>query len=167
MAEKDFTKPRNTEVYVQGKAKWFKADRVNKFGKWSHDLYLDAESYNTMKAIKALVGAPKNIIRKDDDGYVMTFSRDPSNKWSKDAPRVFQADGTTPLIGTPVGNGSDITTKLEHYWWANKTGFGYSSALRWVSSKVDNLVAYEPDKDFDDETRRAAKGLNEQPEQLF
>lgn len=170
MADIDFTKPRTTHIYLQGKAKWFKAHTLNKFGNWSHDIYLTEDSLDQVKKLKAQDGAIKNVLKKDEDGYYMSFNRQPTKLIrgkviAFHAPEVVKADGT-PLTGVLVGNGSDITTKLELYKFKTPTG-AFGSAVRWLSTRVDNLIPYEPDTDFDEDTKKAVKGLSEQPEQLF
>lgn len=161
-------------ILLQGKAKWFKAHAPNKFGNWSHDLYLTPESLakvNELKEGKKGVDGIMNHLKKDEDGYYLSLSR-PQSKTIRGKvvgfapPIVFQRDGTTPLVDQLVGNGSDITSKVEYYTYNKARGTGgKGTAIRWFSTKVDNLIPFEMVKDFDDDYTKAAKGLDEAPPQ--
>jgi len=163
-------------VYLQGKTKWFRHSAPNQWGNWAHDLYLDPPSLEKWKELQEGgedIQGIKNQLRKDEDGYFVTLRR-PIEKQMKTGkkmgfspPDVYMADGVTPLRGVLVGNGSDITTKLEVYTHfipgsTNKK----ARAIRWLSSKVDNLVPFENTKDLHEIEQRAAKGLAEQPAQF-
>lgn len=160
-------------IYLQGKTKWFRHQTPNKFHRYSHQLYLNEESLRKFKELqenKEDVQGIKNVLMKDEDGYYTTLSR-PASKEIKGKvigfapPMVYMSDGVTPLSGLNIGNGSDITTKMEVYTYfipgqTNKKGM----ACRWLSSRIDNLVPYEglattlpPDE------ARAQKGLASQP----
>lgn len=158
-------------VFVSGKCKWLKAQAPNKFGNWSHELHLDDKSLNIindLKENKGEVEGIKNVLKKDDDGYFMTFNR-PQQKMVRGkvvgfaAPELLDRDGKR-LYDLLVGNGSDITTKLEYYTY-NKPAGGKGSAVRWASSRVDNLVPFETQRDFTEEQKQAVRGLSEQPPQ--
>ena len=157
-------------IYVQGKVKWFRHEKADlEFRKWSHDMYLNPESLEKIKALKER--GLKNVIKKDDDGYYTRFSR-PTDKLIRGKvigfapPDIFMSDGVTPMRNVNVGNGSDVTTKLEIYEHRTPSG-GKSVAARWVSSRIDNLVPFDGRKgDFTDEEALAAEGLDEQPAQF-
>jgi hypothetical protein len=162
----------NTEfVFVRGKAKWFKHEKPDPtYLKWSHVLYPDNESLEKLRDLQSQ--GMKNLIRKDEDGWYITLSR-PAERKTRDGtrfgmnpPEILMADGTPLRLGTKIGNGSDVTTKLEVY--SHKTpGGGKAKAARWLSTRIDNLVPFEKSRDFGEEENRAIKGLEEQPEQLF
>lgn len=158
-------------VFIQGKTKWFRATTPNKFGDWSHDLYPNPESLDKIKALKEGPAGIKNVIKKDDDGYYLSFKR-PTSKMIRGklvgfAPPEVLDQANKPLRDVLVGNGSDVTTKLEVYHYKTPIG-GEGSAARWLSSRIDNLIPFLPQKDsFTETEQKAINGLEEQPEQLF
>jgi hypothetical protein len=158
-------------IFVKGKTKWFKHLTPDPlYLKWSHVLYPDNESLEVLRDLQSQ--GMKNLIKKDEDGWFISLSR-PAEKKTKDGtrygmspPEVLDKDGNPLRIGTAVGNGSDVTTKLEVY--SHKTpGGGKAKAARWLSTRVDNLVPFEKSRDFGDDQKKAIKGLEEQPEPLF
>jgi hypothetical protein len=114
----------------------------------------------------------KNIIKKDDDGYLVTFSR-PVQKTINGVvrgytpPVVLNKDGTPFVHGdVQIGNGSDGTVKLEVY--QHKTpGGGKAKAARWEALRIDNLVPFKKERDFPADQQKSMAGLEDQPEQLF
>lgn len=160
-------------VNFQGKARWFKPQQPNQWNKWSHDLILTPESLETFRELQisqkdvdkltgkeVTISGILNKLKKDEDGYYTTFSRPASKEYKGkirgfEPPIVLQADGKTPLIGVLVGNGSDITTTCECYTYPAPGG-GYGRALRWYSSRIDNLVPFEMNRDADDGQIRAS-----------
>lgn len=157
-------------VYLQGKTKWFRPNQLNDWGKWSHVIYPNAESLEKIRELQA--EGVKNVIKKDDDGYFVSIGR-PSEIRRKTAsgvkivglkqPEVVDRDGQ-PNQNMSVGNGSDITTKCEVYSHGTPGG-GKAKAMRWLSTRIDNLIPYEPTRDFDKDEARAVKNLDNQPEQ--
>jgi len=162
-------------VYLQGKTKWFRHSAPNQWGNWSHELYLDTPSLEKFRSLQEStegVSGIKNQLRKDDDGYFVTLRR-PAEKQLRTGqkrgfapPEVFMADGVTPLRGVLVGNGSDVTTKIEVYQHFVPGGSGKAKAIRWLSSKIDNLVPFENTRDANEDEQRSAKGLADQPVQF-
>jgi hypothetical protein len=159
-------------VFIQGKAKWFKAQTPNKFGNWSHDIYLNDASLKQIQELKETKGETegiKNILKKDDDGYFMTFNR-PQQKMVRGkvvgfaAPEVLDKENKR-MYDVLVGNGSDITSKLEYYTYNKPAGAGKGSAVRWASTRVDNLIPFETQRDFTEEQQAAVRGLEQQPPQ--
>jgi hypothetical protein len=161
--------PKTSEhIYVQGKANWLRNKATNKWNKWSVQLYPNPESLEKIRELQA--EGIKNVIKKDEDGYFVNFTR-PVTKETKagkiitfDPPDLFDKEGV-PFDGN-VGNGSDVTLKLEVYSHPTPGG-GVAKAVRWKSAKIDNLVPFETERDGDESTKDALKGLKEQPEQLF
>lgn len=156
-------------VYLQGKCKWFRPHQLNDWGKWSHVIYPNAESLEKIRELQA--EGVKNVIKKDDDGYFVSVGRPADIKKKTPSgmkivgmkpPEVIGTDGS-PLVGIAVGNGSDITTKCEVYSHSTPGG-GKAKAMRWLSTRIDNLIPFTPDKDFDDVQIRAVKNLADQPE---
>jgi hypothetical protein len=113
----------------------------------------------------------KNDIKKDEDGYYVTISRPVSRVYNGKAtpfspPTVINKDGV-PFKGD-VGNGSDITTKVEVYRYRVPTGKDkWGTAIRWVSSRIDNLIEFKPQTDYNPDEQKIIAKLQYQPEQLF
>ncbi len=157
-------------IYIQGKGNWARLVTPNKFDKWSIQIHPNAESLEILRDMQAR-GA-KNMIKKDDDGYFTNIGRTISKTYVKSgkteaftAPKVFDKDGNL-LDGNTVGNGSDVTLKVEWYEHGTPTG-GKAVALRLDSVRVDNLVKFEPERDLDKYEKENLSGLKDQPEQLF
>lgn len=154
-------------VFVKGKTKWFRNNVLNKFDKYSHQLYIEGEDLAKVQELKER--GLKNDIKKDEDGWFVSFSRPPSILVRGKVvgllpPEVFQADGKTPMRDQNIGNGSDVTTKLEVY--SHRTpGGGKAVAARWLSSRIDNLISYQNERDQFEQEERASRGLPEQPPQ--
>lgn len=151
---------------------WARTVTPNKFGKWSVMIYLTQASYDIMMELKQNKGdteGVKNVVSKDDDGYYCVFSR-PQNKMIRGKvvgfapPLVLQADGKSPLIDTLIGNGSDVTLKLDFYTYKKPTG-GKGSAIRLESIRVDTLIPFTMNRDFNEEEQKQVEHLDEQPAQ--
>lgn len=161
-------------IYLQGKTTWFKFNRINDWGKWSHNLYLNADSLDTFRKLQEAnteVAGIKNTLKKDDDGYYAQISRPAHMKRrgreeALTPPAVFEADGKTPWQGGLIGNGSDVTSKIEVYDYPVPGSKLRGRAIRWVSTKVDKLVPFEAERDNLATELREAKGLAEQPPQF-
>lgn len=161
-------------VFLSGKAKWARLVQPDlKYKVWSVVLYLNTESYEKIMALKETKGETQgilNVIKKDEDGYYCTLKRPTERSYQgqlrgMNPPVVVSADGKT-MFTENIGNGSDITCKLEYYKYKKPTG-GRGSAIRLFSVRVDNLVPYETKKDFNEEQTQAVSGLLEQPKQEF
>jgi hypothetical protein len=157
-------------VYLTGKAKWFKHNHANKFGDYSHDIYLTDDSrakLEELKKGKSGVDGVRNQIKHDEDGYYVSIRR-PQSKTIRGKvvgfapPEVLSRDGKS-LANLLVGNGSDITTKCEYYSYKKPFGEGRGSAIRWNSTRVDNLVPFEPRRDFDEDQAALVDGIDDQP----
>lgn len=163
---------KSEDVYLKGKGKWHKLvipDQL--YNKWSVVLYPDAASLETVRELQ-LAGL-KNRLRKDDEGYNVNFSR-PVTKENKktgqvmtfNPPKVVNKEGD-PMDGVAIGNGSDITIKLEVYEHAVPGSSKKAKAARLASVRVDNLIPFNKEKDFTPEEAEQISGLKEQPEPLF
>lgn len=155
--------------YFQGKAKWVRVNQPDQWDKWKITLYPDAESLEAIRELQA-EGA-KNVIKKDEDGYFTNFSR-PTQKVIRGkvigftAPTVILKNGDPIPPGTQVGNGSDVTIKVEVYSHGTPGG-GKAKAARLESIRVDNLVPFTADNSFNPQEKEQVAGLTDQPEQLF
>jgi len=162
----------NTEfVFLSGKAKWVRHQVPNQWGNWAMTLYLDASSLEKFKKLKE--EGVKNVLKKDEDGYNVSFNR-PTSKLIRGKvvgfapPEIIGNDGE-PLRDQLVGNGSDVTIKLECYKYRSPQDREgrESKACRWLALRVDNLVPFQKDRDFEDDQTRAVRGLEDQPQPLF
>lgn len=160
------------DVYLKGKGKWCKfvvPDTL--YNKWSVNLYPDEASLKIITDLQTQ--GIKNRLRKDEDGYYMNFGR-PCTKENKktgqvmvfNAPKVVDKDNL-PIDGSGIGNGSDLTIKLEVYEHGVPGSKSKSKAARLSSVRVDNLIPFSPEKDYTVEEQEQLKGLKEQPEPLF
>lgn len=160
-------------IYLKGKVKWFRPrvlDMQFPPPSWKAMHYLDSESKD--KIIDLQTKGLKNKLGKDDEGYYINIRR-PSFLTVKGAmvplqpPVVLDKDGN--IMDDPqVGNGSDVTTKMEVYSHKTPQG-GKSVAMRWESSRIDNLVPFERKSDFTPGEAKQTAGLVEQepPKDLF
>lgn len=158
------------EIFLSGKASWVKAVNPDqKYNKWSMQLHPNAESLEIIRDLQTQ--GVRNQMKKDEDGYYMSFSRPVSKTYrgkirTFTPPVVMNAD-KTPLEGLRVGNGSDVTIKIEAYPYNDPTTGNKGKAVRWESMRVDNLVPFNPDTDYPDEEATKVSGLKDQPEALF
>lgn len=157
--------------YFQGKAKWFRPAKVNEWGKWSHVLYPDDKSLEIIRTLQS--EGVKNVLKKDEDGYFISIGRNSEIRRRSDAGGMKMVGMTPPEVikdgmpfKEPIGNGSDITTKVEVYQHSTPGG-GKAKAMRWISSRIDNLIPYEMPNDQFPEEAKQTNGLEKQPEQLF
>lgn len=157
-------------VYIQGKVSWVKYVTPDPtYNKWSVRVHPNNEGLEIIRDLQTQ--GVKNQFKKDDDGYYIQFSRPTDRKINGKVvgmtpPVVLNSDGT-PMEGVAIGNGSDGTVKLEIYTHGTPSG-GKAKAARWAGLKIQNLIPFNKDTDFPDPAQvEQAKGLDEQPEQLF
>lgn len=166
-------------VYLQGKCKWARLVQPDlKFNKWSLVLYPDAASYDIL--VDLVKKGIKNKLKQDADGWYVTLSR-ATQKVMQGKVRAFERpevlDGTKPLPSggyepfieaSKIGNGSDVTVKIEHYTYHQPTDpqgtFG-GHAIKLASVRVDNFVPYEMDRDGSEEQKKLVEGMEEVPPQ--
>lgn len=155
-------------VELFGKVSWVHAVSLNRFEKWSVTLHPTQESLEKIRELQA--EGLKNVIKKDEDGYYVQFSRPPhketqSGKIISFAPPVVIDANGLPLDGR-IGNGSDAMIELEVYEHPTPNG-GKARAARWRAMRVDNLIPFDPDSDFRGETKEIVDGLRDAPAQSF
>lgn len=156
-------------VYFKGKGSWFRHlfQLDEEFGKWHVTLHFDPESLDAFRALQL-----KTHLKKDDEGYFAKLSR-PRKKIMRgkevifDAPKIFDKDGNPMTDSSRIGNGSDITVKCELYHYSPPGSKVRANAIRLESVRIDNLVPYTPQRDYEPDQAQAAAGLMEQPEPLF
>lgn len=129
---------------LSGKAKWVNIARPDPtYQNFSLVLYPDEKSLGIIKDLKENPPTILNMLKKDEDGYFMKFSC-PSQKIIRGKLRAFSVDLINKdeqflPVDLSVGNGSDVTIKLEYYTWEKpKPG----AAVRLNTVRVDNLVNY-------------------------
>lgn len=164
---------RTEYLYFTGKCKWAKLAAPDKFGKYSIVLYPKPDDLARLKTLGL-----KNPIKVDpkapEDGEKIVFSR-PLSKQIRGkivgfAPPIVmmknQEGVWMPEPNLQIGNGSDVTIKIDYYSYETPTKEkGYAARLSGI--RVDNLVPYNPRSDMILEDKEAAEGLETQPEQLW
>lgn len=165
-----FRQGNSEDVYLQGKVSWVKYITPDPlYNKWSVTLHPDTESLEKIRDLQSQ--GVKNLVKKDEDGYYVSFSRPTERKIKgkvigMTAPVVLNAEGV-PLDGVAIGNGSDGTVKLEVYSHSTPSG-GKAKAARWAGLKIDNLIPFNKDTDYPDPAQRElAEGLEDQPKPIW
>ena len=159
---------RKTEhIFLQGKSKWTRVDHPDQYGAYSTVLYPNAASMKKIYELKER--GLLNVIKKDEDGEYITFKR-PTQKTINGKVRGFTPPECLDAQGNKlkafIGNGSDVTVKLEVYGYKSPLGGKEGVAARLDSIRVDNLVPYERES-FPEDEKKQVEGLDEQPQQLF
>lgn len=156
--------------YLSGKAKWVRAVKPDpKFFKWNMALYPyddDLKKFKTLQDDGVLTR-----LKKDEEGYYFQLSRPVSKRMrgvevAFTAPKVMDKDGTILEEGIQVGNGSDVTAKIQVYSYPKPTG-GWGKAIRWEALKVINLVPFKSDSFPTQVEKDQVSGLLEQPEPVW
>jgi len=154
--------PGRTEYHVyQGKAKWVKPQAPDKYGNWSMVFYPNMDSYNKILELKER--GLKSEIKKDEDGYHITFRR-PQQKVYAGKVKGFAPPQIVGPDGLPfdqlIGNGSDVSVKVEVFSYKTPQG-NEGLAARWLALRIDNLIPYETKRDFDTDQSDAFRGMDE------
>ena len=150
---------------LRGKVKWCKIKTPNKFGRWSLDLYPDDASLAKIKKLQEKPGI-KNVLKKDEDGYFMTFIRDPQKLMRGKMvmfPPIQVLDKDDRPTDVAIGNNSDCDVVLQVYAWGGSNNIAPGKGARLHALKVWNLVPFEIKNDFTDEERKQVSGLLDQP----
>lgn len=159
--------------YFQGKAMWARVVAPDlEYGNWSVKVYLTQDSYAKFMKLKEQDGDVEGImndVKQEEDGPAVTFKR-PMKKVFKGVdtmltPPVVLDKNNQPFAGE-IGNGSDITVKVQRYTFKKPFGKGRGSAIRMEAVKVENLVPYTRDQ-MPQAFQNQAKGMEEVPPQLF
>lgn len=137
-------------IYLQGKSKFARnLISVDNFDKYSVSLCsMTPASYDLISALNV-----RNIIKKDEDGYSVKLSC-PRSKMMKgkpvffEPPTIIDTDGITKkdLI---IGDGSDITCKVQVYTYKPPGEQERKNAIRLASVRVDNLVPFLRERDLE------------------
>jgi len=154
-------------VFLSGKGMWARTQRPDEWGNYSIQLRPDNASLEKVRELKEQ--GVKNNIKKDDDGFFITYRR-PQQKMIRGKVIGFTPVEVVDKDGKPIdvgiGNGSDVTIKLEVYQHGTPGG-GKAKAARLMGVRIDNLVPFEKDKDYDEDRQEQIDGLAEQPAQHF
>ncbi len=165
-------------IFLQGTCKYFRYDVPdNKYEppRWNHVLYPNEEGLTKIRDLQS--EGVKNTLKKDEDGFYVNLARPcwkeyvdrktgGRKKMVFDAPVVLDKENQPLPTGTRIGNGSRVTTKMDVYTHGTPGG-GKAKAMRWESSRIDELIPYEPERDFTDQEERQTRNLDKQPEILF
>lgn len=161
-------------ISVKGKCKWAHVTRLNRYGDWSVELWPTPEDLEVLRELQSR--GLKNTMMKDEDGYYMRFKRPPKKDIRLKTgevktivfspPTVAMADGSPLPNGVLTGNGSDVTLILEVYPHGTPGG-GKAVAARLEGLRVDSLVPFNPDSDYEPEEKKKVDELREQPERIF
>lgn len=145
-------------VKISGKCKWFRPFTLEtqyEVPYWSYVHYPDAESLEVLRELQA--AGMKNQIKKDDDGwyvrikrpaYIKRYVNKIELKNPLKPPKILNKDGIEISDTTSIGNGSDITTKLEVYEHRVPNSDKKAKAIRWDSTRINNLVEFDRNADF-------------------
>lgn len=159
-------------IYFQGKGSWIRAAKPDRTfikpdgtgSKWDMILHPNEQSLEKIRELQA--EGVKNKLNEDEDGYFVRLSRPEAIK-VRGRLKEMKPPVLTKKDGSPfndmVGNGSDVTVKMEVYEHKTPNG-GKAKAMRWLSLRIDHLVPYTGRREMDYD-ERAVKGLEEQPEQ--
>lgn len=157
-------------VYLEGKIKWaFRLKtpdmKYSKYGRYSADLYMNDYNIEKFKEMKVM-----NHLRKDEDGIYVRFSKDQAKeirgKVVQFGPPIIKEikDGVEVMTQdiAKIGNGSDVTIKLDHYDYKNPSG-KTMYACRLTGMLVHNLVERQRDIDTSITDEKSTAGLSAQP----
>ena len=134
--------------YLSGKIKWHKNKELDKYGKRSLNLYMDADNwakYNSFE-LKSKVQQDKNtgesyvILSRKKTGYGAGGSQHELGPWQV-------LDNTNSPYTGEVWNNSDVTVKLDVYY-SKMSG---SNTARVEAVRVENLAEAkgEPDEEIE------------------
>lgn len=143
-----FDRGKNSEILeLKGKLMWVRCVDLNKYGKWSLDLYPDADSLEKLRELQA--DGVKNVIKKDDEGYHVQISRPPTVEFQKGVvqsvtpPKIRDKDKLPLPENIRIGNGSDGIVAVERYKYKLPNSEKRVSAIRLYGIQVMNLVPFE------------------------
>jgi hypothetical protein len=127
----------------KGQLKFASLKETNQWGDWNITFYPEPTALEEIREMQS--NGMKNILKKDDNGYYITFKRAQQVKRAgqervNTPPVVVGPDGKTPLNNI-VGSGSKVTVKLETYTHATPSG-GRAVAARLAGVQVHELVPY-------------------------
>lgn len=155
--------------YWSGKCKWARTSAPDQWGNWKVTLYPTPETLEEIRELQTQ--GLKTTIQKDEDGYYVTLRRPQEKNYGGKIkgfapPVVLNADGS-PAGNVMIGNGSDVTVKVEVYKYNIPASNGKKGvAIRMEAIRINNLVPYEKDS-FPEDQALQVKGLDEQPQPIW
>lgn len=133
---------------LKGKLMWVRCVDLNKYGKWSLDLYPDPESLEKLRRLQA--EGMKNVIKLDEDNqYHIQFSRPAQIEFKKGQaqsvtpPRIRDKDKQPLPENIRIGNGSDGIVAVEVYTHRIPNSEKRAKAVRLYGIEVHNLIPFE------------------------
>lgn len=160
------------DVFLRGKCKFFKllGRGDMEYQCWGTVLYLTQESYATFLELRKgdeTTDGIMNEIKLDDEGHYVNLRRPWTRKFKGTEtmlapPVVVNKDNMPWNSDTAIGNGSDVTVKCEYYTFKPPFKAKRGSAIRLISARVEELVPYEPQRDFTEFEAEQTKGLIDQ-----
>lgn len=145
---KPFDRGVNSEIMeLRGKFMWSRLVELNKYGKWSLELYPDNESLEKLRRLQA--EGVKNVIKIDDNEYHLQLSRPAQVEFQKGqvqsvTPPIVRDKDKQPLPdNVRVGNGSDGVVAVEVYTHRIPNSEKRAKAIRLYGIEVHNLVPFE------------------------
>jgi hypothetical protein len=162
MATKPFDRGVNSEIIeLKGKLMWVRVVELNKYGKWSLDLYPDKDSLELLRRLQA--EGIKNVIKLDEEGqYHVQISRPSTVEFQKGnlqsvyPPKIRDKDKQPLPDNIRIGNGSDGVVAVEVYTHRVPNSEKRAKAMRLYGVEVHNLVPFEvTDEGFDVDSEAA------------
>lgn len=144
-------------VYLSGKVWRAELFQASPYNKYNIKLNLDNPSLAIVLDLKKR--GIKNVISKDDDGYWITLSS-PSRIDTRKGPTIIEPPAVVNPDGSPwdrktgIGDGSDVTCKVWVRKYKNPNNKQDEVAIRLFGVMVDNLVPFDPKRDFHDDARK-------------
>lgn len=163
---------RTENVYLTGTLSWVRDRTPDEWGNYKATIHPDSESLEKVRELAA--EGVKNVIKKDENGYYVTYKR-PVQKMINgkvvgfipvillDGSQKLPDGSFAPMRDVNVGNGSTGVMKLQVYEHRTPGG-GKAKAARLESIRVDNLVPFQSKAEFSEEELRITKGLDQQPD---
>lgn len=174
--------PQPQYVFFKGKVKWCRPHVPDPWGKYKTQLYPDDESLEKIRDLMVAqegIQPIKNVLKKDEDGYFITISRDVQKEMRGKVVAlgpVEVLDGNTPLPdgkgyaplrNVNIGNGSDCIIKCELRTFNVPGGQVKGRSLRMTSIRVDNLVPFNKVEDYTELEQAKVKGMEDQAPRMW
>lgn len=150
--------------YFKGKASWAKVHTPDTAfePQWNIRVHLDPDSLSLFKKLKEKDGEVEGImndIKMDDDGEYVVFRRYVTRKWkgieTQLTPPIVVDKNNRPTTEN-IGNGSDVTVKVQCYTFAARFNRKLGRAIRLESVRVDHLVPFERSDLTENEEKQVA-----------
>lgn len=147
-----------------GKIRWGKLFQPSVYNKYSLELNPDEESLSKCLEWKKM--GIRNVIKKDDEGYWITLSRNATYKIGiqekiNNPPTVLNSEGHPWPKDVAIGNGSDVAVQVAvRTYKVPGTIDSHGTAIRLEGVKVLNLVEFDPNAVFTRAERKQSEALD-------